>query len=231
MLVDIAGRVDPGVGTAISAVIAQLDQTYDSVESYLASTKGLGLIEPWNDYWDRAYRYGLTRIGDRFRVLVHPHAVTEDRAYTDTQDPYDRWRYLDDADFFSFEQHRSFAQALDTSSLRMDRDLFVRTVIGSTVAEIDANHLTINTQRGHCRGDTGILGALERQMGCVDSKVPRGRDSVVRRRSWGRSRTSPVVRLHPGHGAVATTRTPRSPAPVHDSFQPRTSIRVRSRGE
>ena len=65
VLMDIAGRVDPGVGSAISAVIGQLDQTYDSVESYLAAKKALGLIEPWSDFG-----IAHTAMGSRSKVAI-----------------------------------------------------------------------------------------------------------------------------------------------------------------
>ncbi len=144
VLVDIAGRVDPGVGSAISGVIAQLNQTYDSVESYLVATKNLGLIEPWNEYWDRAYRYGLAEQGGRFHVLADHDAVTEDRAYTATQNPYDRWKYLTMPTLL-LRATRELRPGTGHLVPADDRDLFVRTVVGSKMAEIDANHLTINT--------------------------------------------------------------------------------------
>jgi pimeloyl-ACP methyl ester carboxylesterase len=144
VLVDIAGRVDPGVGPAISAVTAQLDQTYDSVESYLAAMKALGVIEPWSDYWDRAYRYGLAEEGGRFQMLANHAAVSEDRAYTATQDPYERWKHLTMPTLL-LRATRELRPGAGYVVPADDRDLFVRTVEGSSVVEVDANHLTINT--------------------------------------------------------------------------------------
>ena len=144
VLMDIAGRVDPGVGSAISAVIGQLDQTYDSVESYLAAKKALGLIEPWSDYWDRGYRYGLAEQGGHFLTLADHAAVSEDRTYSATQDPDGRWKHLTMPTLLlrATQELRPGAGYVVPAD---DRDLFVRTVAGSKVAEVDANHLTINT--------------------------------------------------------------------------------------
>jgi pimeloyl-ACP methyl ester carboxylesterase len=144
VLMDIAGRVDPGVGSAISAVIGQLDQTYDSVESYLAAKKALGLIEPWSDYWDRAYRYGLEKQGRHFRTLADHAALSEDRAYTATQDPYGRWKHLSMPTLL-LRATRELRPGTGYVVPPDDRDTFVRTVAGSELAEVDANHLTINT--------------------------------------------------------------------------------------
>jgi hypothetical protein len=144
VLVDIAGRVDPGVGSAISGVIAQLDQSYDSIESYIDATKNLGLIEPWNENWDRAYRYGLAEQGGRFHVLADHDAVSEDRAYTATENPYDRWKCLTMPTLL-LRATRELRPGAGYVVPADDRDLFVRMVAGSKVVEIDANHLTINT--------------------------------------------------------------------------------------
>jgi pimeloyl-ACP methyl ester carboxylesterase len=144
VLVDVAGRVDPGVGAGIAAEVSRLGGMYDSVEQYLDEVKADGLIEPWDAYWDRAYRYDLVEVGGRVTNRTSPEAVAEDRAYTATQHPYDRWRHLTMPTLLlrATQELRPGSGFIVPAD---DRDWFVREVPGATVVDIDANHLTINT--------------------------------------------------------------------------------------
>jgi pimeloyl-ACP methyl ester carboxylesterase len=143
VLVDIAGRVDQGVGPAVALATGQLDGVYASVEAYLDAVKTQGLSDPWNEYWDRVYRYQLMEVSDGVRSLVDPKAVAEDRAYTLTQDPYARWRHLTMPTLL-LRATREIRPGAGHVVPADDRDLFLREVPRSTVVEVDANHLTIN---------------------------------------------------------------------------------------
>jgi pimeloyl-ACP methyl ester carboxylesterase len=143
-LVDIAGRVDRGVGAVIASVIDRVDAVYESIERYLNAVKGHGLIEPWSDYWDRCYRYQLEETDGGVRSRVDPVAVAEDRKYTATQDPYDRWKHLTMPTLLL----RATQELLPDAGYVVpvdDRDRFLREVTRSALVEVDANHLTINT--------------------------------------------------------------------------------------
>jgi uncharacterized protein YcbX len=77
---------------------------------------------------------------------VHPPAVAEDRMYTATQDPHDRWKYPTMPTLLL----RATQELVPGAGYLVpadDRDLFLRTVGRSAVVEVDANHLTINTHR------------------------------------------------------------------------------------
>ena len=144
VLVDVAGRVDSGVGAVIATEVSRLGGMYDSVEQYLDEVKAGGLIDPWSVYWDRAYRHDLVEVGGHVTNRTSAAAVAEDRAYTATQHPYDRWKHLTMPTLLlratqELRPGSGFVVPAD------DRDRFVREVPGATVIEIDANHLTINT--------------------------------------------------------------------------------------
>ena len=94
VLVDIAGRVDRGVGPVVEASLARVGAVYASAEAYVAEVRASGLIDPWTSYWERAYRYDLEAHEGGVRTRTSPQAVAEDRAYTATQDPYTRWANL-----------------------------------------------------------------------------------------------------------------------------------------
>jgi len=144
VLVDIAGRVDPGVGPAIASATRRIDEVHASVEAYLDAMKTHGLADPWNEYWDRVYRYQLTEASDGVRSLADPGAVAEDRAYTLTQDPYARWRHLTMPTLL-VRATREVRPGAGHVVPADDKDRFLREVPHSAAVEVDANHLTINT--------------------------------------------------------------------------------------
>ena len=144
VLVDVAGRVDRGVGAVIASVIDRIDEVYDSVDGYLDAVKAQGLVQPWSEYWDRCHRYQLREVDGGVRSRVDLEAVAEDRRYTATQDPYDRWKHLSMPTLLL----RATQELLPDAGYVVpadDRDRFLREVRRSAVVEVDANHLTINT--------------------------------------------------------------------------------------
>lgn len=144
VLVDVAGRVDPGVGQVIASVMSRLDTVYRSVEEYLDAEVAQGLVEPWNEYWDRFYGYQLEDGNGGVRPRAHRDSVAEDRAYTATQDPYDRWKHLAMPTLL-LRATRELVPGAGHVVPAADRDLFRQEVRRSVVMEVDANHLTIST--------------------------------------------------------------------------------------
>ena len=144
VLVDVAGRVDPGVRPVIASVIDRVETVYSTVEAYLAAVKAQGLVGPWNEYWDRFHRYKVEDVDGGVRSCTSLEAVAEDRAYTATQHPYDRWQHLTMPTLL-VRATRELAPGADHVVPADDRGLFRHKVNGSVVVEIDANHLTINT--------------------------------------------------------------------------------------
>jgi pimeloyl-ACP methyl ester carboxylesterase len=142
VLIDVAGRVDRGVGDVIVDEIDRLRLSYDSVEEYLADVRSGYLVEPWDDYWERVHRTEVTEVDGRAVRRTNPDAVAEDRAYTWTQHPYDRWRHLTMPTLLV----RATQEVKPGSGYvvpEADRELFLREVRDPTVVEVDANHHTI----------------------------------------------------------------------------------------
>jgi pimeloyl-ACP methyl ester carboxylesterase len=156
VLVDIAGRVDPGVGAVISSSLARLGRTFDSVDEYLEDVRAAGLIDEWNPHWDAAYRYDLVDVGGRVRSRTDVEAVAEDRAYTATQDPHARWRHLTMPTLLvratrEMRPGSGFVVPAD------EGDAFLRTVPAAEVVEVDANHLTVNAHPDAARAMGAFL--------------------------------------------------------------------------
>ena len=71
-------------------------------------------------------------------------AVAEDRRYTVTQDPYARWKYLTMPTLL-VRATRELAPGSGLVVPAHDRDRFERSVRHSAVVDIDANHVTVDT--------------------------------------------------------------------------------------
>jgi pimeloyl-ACP methyl ester carboxylesterase len=144
VLVDVAGRVDRGVGPVIAGSLARLGQAYGSAEEYLEAVRAGGLMDPWNSYWEQAYLYDLREAQGGVCSRTSRDAVMEDRGYTATQDPHDRWAHLSMPTLL-VRATRELAPGAGHIVPADERDRFRRMVPHATVIEVDANHLTVNT--------------------------------------------------------------------------------------
>jgi pimeloyl-ACP methyl ester carboxylesterase len=144
VLLDVAGRIDPGVATVIAGSLARLDRSYASIEQYLAEVRGQGLIDDWNGYWDRAYRYDVADTADTVRLRTRPEAVAEDRACNATEDPHERWSHLTMATLL-VRASREISTGAGHVVPLAERARFANAVPHARVVEVDGNHLTINT--------------------------------------------------------------------------------------
>ena len=144
VLVDVAGRVDRGVGAVIASVIDRVDEVYDSVEGYLDAVKAQGLVRAMERVLgplpslparevDGGVRsrvdLGSSRRGSQVHSDARPVRPVEAPDYADTASSATQ-ELLPDA---------GYVVPAD------DRDRFLREVSRSAVVEVDANHLTINT--------------------------------------------------------------------------------------
>lgn len=144
VLVDVAGRVDRGVAAPIRASIDRLGRVYESADHYLDAVRSQGLVDPWSDDWACAYRYELGAVEGGVRPRTSVDAVHEDRAYTATQDAYERWRHLT-MPVLLLRATRQLQAGAGLVVPADDLDRFTRTVPHAVITEVDANHLTIAT--------------------------------------------------------------------------------------
>lgn len=158
-LIDIAARVDRGVGAVIASEIEHLRVSYDSAEDYLDAVRRQGLVEPWSEHWDRVYLRDIVEVDGRFVRRTNADAVAEDRAYTWTEDPYDRWKYLAMPTLL-LRATRELAPGCGYVVPADDRDRFVERVQGSRLVEVDANHLTMLTHEDTAAALTKFLADL-----------------------------------------------------------------------
>src|SRR6266508_1609677 len=109
----------------------------DSAEAYLEAVKAQGLVQPWSHYWDRFHRYQLMDVPGGVRSRVHHEAVAEDRRYTATQHPYERWKHLTMPTLL-LKATRELLPGTGHVVPAADMDLFLREVRRGVVVEIDA---------------------------------------------------------------------------------------------
>ena len=82
VLIDGAGAPEPAALAPIAAGLERLDRWHDSEDAYVKAVRDAGVVRPWNDLWDRFYRYELERRHDgRVRSTTSLQAVLEDVEY------------------------------------------------------------------------------------------------------------------------------------------------------
>jgi pimeloyl-ACP methyl ester carboxylesterase len=74
--------------------LERLERSYSSADEYVAAVRNLGVVTPWNEYWDRAFRYDLVQLDGRVRPRTSRVAVFEDVVYGASHDPRRLWRGL-----------------------------------------------------------------------------------------------------------------------------------------
>lgn len=153
VLVDLCGVPDPSTAVPIGASVARLGAVYPSVDVYLDQIKAIGLIRPWDEYWDRYFRYELQAVDGGVTTRTSRAAVMEDAvfaagafAFGDQAGMYGLWSSLTMPVLLLRASREMFPGTGFIVSQR-DRDRFPDQVRGAVAVDIDANHYTIATSR------------------------------------------------------------------------------------
>jgi pimeloyl-ACP methyl ester carboxylesterase len=142
VLIDVCGAPDADTLKLIPVLAARLAERYPSAEAYLDRVRGLGTIDPWSDYWERAYRYELVEVVDGVRARSDPDAVMEDARYGVEQDVYKLWPRLT-MPVLLLRATREIRPGNGYVVTAECRDRFQREVPTSTVVEVDTNHFML----------------------------------------------------------------------------------------
>lgn len=135
---------------AIKSILRNLQRlncVHASAEQYVASIQSLGLIDPWNEYWDRLYRYELVVVPGGVRARTHRESVNEDFTYGNLHDARRLWQHIA-MPVLALRASRSIAGRNGFIVTEFDFRHFRRTVKSATAVEIDANHYDIMTHAG-----------------------------------------------------------------------------------
>jgi len=144
VLIDIAGAPDESSLGPIAMSVNRLGTVYPSTEFYIEAVKKLGLIDPWNEYWDRYFKYELEPVEGGVRSRSNKDAVLEDSDYGSSHDIYPYWASLTMPVLLVYAT-REIMPGLGRIVRAADRERFEHDVPGSTVADVDANHYTVIT--------------------------------------------------------------------------------------
>jgi pimeloyl-ACP methyl ester carboxylesterase len=158
VLIDGLGVPRLAAVTAILRVLVRLDRNYESCESYVGYVRTLGLVQHWNEYWERAYEYELIEeAGGRVRSRTHRAPVFEDVAYGYRHDARRLWKKLE-MPVLAIRAARPLAGRSGFIVPACDLKNFVRIAPQATALEIDANHYDIVM---HDRTLSAIRGFLD----------------------------------------------------------------------
>ena len=148
VLVDVAGRVDPGIGPVIELSVDHLDTVYESAERYVDAVSIAGPGRAMERVLATVLALRAARGTRRGPVADQPGSSARGPArYAATQHPYDRWKYLTMPTLL-LRRTRELRPGAGYTVPGADRDKFLREVRKASVVEVDANHLTITTHAG-----------------------------------------------------------------------------------
>jgi pimeloyl-ACP methyl ester carboxylesterase len=152
VLVDLCGIPDASTAGPIGASVARLGAVSPTAEAYLAQIKSIGVIQPWDGYWERYFRYELQPVeGGGVAARTSRAAVMEDVvfgtgafAFGDHAGVYGLWPSLT-MPVLLLRASREMLPGTGFIVSQRDRDRFPEMVPGATAVDVDANHYTIAT--------------------------------------------------------------------------------------
>jgi pimeloyl-ACP methyl ester carboxylesterase len=141
-LIDHCGTVDPTAYAVVRAALNRLDAVVADPADYLGAIRDAGLVTPWNEYWERVYRYELGERDGRFRPATDKAACTEDLDKASTGEVVASWVKLDMPTLL-LRATVPFGGGLVISEA--DVAAFRRAAPAARIVEVDRNHFGIMT--------------------------------------------------------------------------------------
>jgi pimeloyl-ACP methyl ester carboxylesterase len=142
ILIDALGIPRYAAVRAILKGLERLDRTYATPEEYIAVVRDVGLVVPWSEYWERAFRYDLVVVNGRVRARTSAAAVLEDVIDDASCDPRPLWHGLR-MPILVLRAKVPVAGRDGFILTEFDTDAFLRRTPSASMTEIDANHVGI----------------------------------------------------------------------------------------
>ena len=142
VLVDGLGLPSASAARVIAKNARRLKYVYRTADDYVQAVQSLGLITPWNEYWERHYRYELVDASGGVRTRTKRLAVYEDIAYAATHSRRALWRSIA-GPVLVVRAARPLADPNGFVITARDLARFMKLRPSSIVKEIDANHYGI----------------------------------------------------------------------------------------
>ena len=80
VMIDHAGRMDPGICSTIIRGLERLDMVVNGPAAYVDAMRSASGITPWTAFWEPYYRYELAAYGQGFKPRTSKSACLEDLA-------------------------------------------------------------------------------------------------------------------------------------------------------
>ncbi len=145
VLIDAVAPVPTAAGDMVRLSISRLGQVYPSLDTYLAQVKQVGLIEPWDELWDRYYAYEMRPVEGGVAGRTDKAAVEEDFTFGEAADLAALWPSLTMPTLL-LRAGRPFLPDTDAYVISEEwLERFRQAVPAATVVEVDANHFSIGT--------------------------------------------------------------------------------------
>ena len=143
VLIDGLGIPTQSAIAAIVGALGRLKAAAPTRDAYVEAVRGGGLVTPWNDYWERHYRYDLIDTDGGVRTRTSAEAVNEDAAYGAKHDVRAFWPLMTMPTLL-LRSSVPLGSAKDAFIVtREDYDAFLRSAPAAQGKEIAANHYAI----------------------------------------------------------------------------------------
>ncbi|HUA08894.1 MAG TPA: alpha/beta fold hydrolase [Candidatus Acidoferrales bacterium] len=141
--IDALARPTPAAALALTRGAQRLRWKYRNADDYVHAVRGLNLATPWNDYWERHYRYEVEAIpGEGVRARTKIGALYEDTAYAAVHSPRAFWQTLA-LPVLVLRAARGLGSRDAHVVASADLAAFLRAAPAAGAKEIDANHFGV----------------------------------------------------------------------------------------
>jgi pimeloyl-ACP methyl ester carboxylesterase len=154
-MIDHIGTVDVAGYAAVRAGLNRLDAVVDDPADYVAAVRAAGAVTPWNEYWERVYRYELGPLGERFAPVTNKAACEEDLEHASTGEVVGNWAKVT-MPALLLRATVKFGGGLIVSEA--DAAAFRGAAPGLRVVEVARNHFGILTDDGAVAAVAELLG-------------------------------------------------------------------------
>lgn len=145
VLIDAVSPVPLDAGDLVRLSVSRLGTVYPSLEEYLRLARATGLIDPWDELWDRYYAYEMRPVEGGVVARTDAGAVDEDFTYGERADWTSLWPALTMPTLL-LRATRPFLPGTAAYVITDEwLERFRSEVPAARVVEVDANHFTIGT--------------------------------------------------------------------------------------
>ncbi|MDX6646254.1 MAG: hypothetical protein QOK40_1981 [Miltoncostaeaceae bacterium] len=160
VLVDAAGPPEEESLDTIRRAVDRLGTVMPSADDYVDRVRALDVVVPWDESWERSFRYELEPVADGVRARTSKSAVMEDYDWGAEHDARSLWPQL----HCPVLVVRAGLPIVPDGGFILrasDRDALLASVPGAEAVEVEANHYGVLTHRTTEDAISAFLGGPE----------------------------------------------------------------------